>query len=113
MRDLMTDLAAPGAEEVRVLVAYLGKHAQKQVDPGILPEAGQTRAWSSYAQACAQCHTLPDPRRHTRAEWPVVVARMERNMAWMNRVVGSMRDPREPQYRPDEIVAYLQRNARR
>jgi len=41
-----------------------------------------------------------------------VVARMERNMAWMNRVAGSQRDPREPQYRTRDIVDYLQRHAR-
>jgi hypothetical protein len=37
---------------------------------------------------------------------------MERNMQWMNRVVGSQRDPREPQLRIDEIVRFLQRHAR-
>ena len=113
MRDLMTDIAAPGADEVKVLMAYLAKHGQEPADPNRLPEAGHSQAWRSYTQACNQCHTLPDPRRHSRAEWPGVVARMERNMAWMNRVVGSKRDPREPQYRADEIVAYLQRHARR
>jgi hypothetical protein len=38
---------------------------------------------------------------------------MERNMAWMNRVSGSQRNPQEPQYRTEEIVAYLQRHAQR
>ncbi|MBL8383454.1 MAG: hypothetical protein JNM90_10280 [Burkholderiales bacterium] len=113
MHDLMAGVSAPTVEETATLVAYLQKHAQKKVDPADLPEAGRTRAWESYTQACAQCHALPDPRRHTRAAWPAVVARMERNMQWMNRVVGSRHEPREPQYRADEIVAYLQRHARR
>jgi hypothetical protein len=38
---------------------------------------------------------------------------MEKNMLWMNRVVGSKADPREPQLRVDEILDYLGRHARR
>ncbi|MGE5792342.1 MAG: hypothetical protein ACM36B_06605, partial [Bacteroidota bacterium] len=59
------------------------------------------------------CHVLPDPRRHTVAEWPAVVARMEQNMAWMNRIVGTRRDPTEPQLRLDEIIGFLQKYARK
>ncbi len=114
MKDLMTGVQAPSAEETGVITAYLQRYAQKRVDPAALPEAAQhSRAWTSYVQACSQCHVAPDPQRHTRAAWPRVVARMENNMAWMNRVSGSRPDPREPQYRSDEITAYLQRHARR
>lgn len=113
MRELMVDLRSPEPVEVRILVAYLQKHAQSAVDPDALPEAGRSSAWSSYNRACTQCHTLPDPRRHTREEWPAVLARMEKNMQWMNRVTGSKPDPQEPQYRGDEILGYLQRYARR
>lgn len=113
MRDLMVSLRSPAAREVKILVAYLQKHAQAAVDPDALPEAGRSSAWSSYKRACTQCHTLPDPRRHTREEWPAVVARMEKNMQWMNRVTGSRPDPREPQYRREDILGYLQRHARR
>jgi len=31
---------------------------------------------------------LPDPQRHTAREWPQVVERMRRNMAWANRITG-------------------------
>ncbi len=113
MQSLMTDMQAPTPADVRSLTAYLQKHAQLRVEPDALPEAGRSRAWTSYTQACGQCHTLPDPQRHTRGEWPAVVARMEKNMQWMNRVIGSKADPREPQYRSDEIVGYLQKHARR
>ncbi len=113
MQGLMTDTEAPTPADVRSLVAYLQKHGQLRIEPEALPEAGRSRAWTSYTQACGQCHTLPDPRRHTRDEWPAVVARMEKNMQWMNRVIGSKADPREPQYRSDEIVSYLQKHARR
>jgi hypothetical protein len=38
---------------------------------------------------------------------------MERNMAWMNRVVGSKPVPGEPQLRIEEINAFLARHARK
>jgi hypothetical protein len=47
------------------------------------------------------------------AEWPAVVARMQENMQWMNRVVGSQPVPGEPQLRVEAIVDFLQRHARR
>ena len=113
MHGLMADMQAPTPAEVKNLVVYLQKHAQARIEADTLPEAGRSRAWTSYTQACGQCHTLPDPQRHSRGEWPAVVARMEKNMQWMNRVIGSKSDPREPQYRSEEIVGYLQKHARR
>jgi hypothetical protein len=113
MKDLMAGVAAPTEEETRVIVAYLQKHGQKHIEQAALPEANKTLAWAHYTQACSQCHIAPDPRRYSRSEWPRVVARMEKNMEWMNRVVGSKANPREPQYTREEIVAYLQRYARR
>jgi hypothetical protein len=63
--------------------------------------------------ACGQCHVLPDPRRHTAKEWPAVVERMQKNMDWMNRVVGSKPVHGEPQLRVEDINAFLIRYARR
>ncbi len=113
MKELMADVRAPDPEQTRVITAYLQKHAQKFVEQAALPEAGKTRAWTSYVQACAQCHIAPDPKRHRAADWPRVVTRMEQHMTWMNRVVGSRSNPVEPQYRSEEINAYLQRYARK
>jgi hypothetical protein len=56
---------------------------------------------------------LPDPKRHTAAEWRAVVARMERNMQWMNRVVGNQPMRGEPQLRIQDINRFLARHARR
>ncbi len=50
---------------------------------------------------------------HTAREWPAVVARMQKNMEWMNRVVSSKAVPGEPQLRIEEINAFLKRHARR
>jgi hypothetical protein len=63
--------------------------------------------------ACGQCHVLPDPRRHTAREWPAVVARMQKNMEWMNRVIGTKPIPGEPQLRIEDINAFLVRYARK
>lgn len=112
MRDMMAGVQAPSEEETRVLVAYLRENAMRPIDPGRYPDI-ESDAAKSFRLACSQCHALPDPKRHTAGEWPGVVARMEKNMLWMNRVVGTKSDPREPQLRVDEIVDYLTRHARR
>ena len=73
-------------------------------------------AGEAFRLACNQCHVLPDPRRHTAAEWRAVVARMQENMEWMNRVVGTQpaldRAAGEPQLRLEEINAFLEKHAR-
>jgi hypothetical protein len=112
MADMMAGVDAPDPEETKLLVAYLRKYAQKPLDAARYPEVN-TPAGESFRLACSQCHVLPDPRRHTAAEWPAVVARMQKNMEWMNRVVGSKPVPGEPQLNIDEINAFLARRARK
>jgi cytochrome c5 len=111
MKEMMAGVQAPTDEEARQLLAYLRQNSQRALDPRMYPDV-ESPAAQSFRLACNQCHVLPDPRRHTAREWPAVVQRMEQNMQWMNRVVGSRRDPREPQLRIDEIVRFLQRHAR-
>jgi hypothetical protein len=111
MADMMAGVTAPSADETRTLVAYLRRHAQQPLDAQRYPELAQPSA-EAFRVACSQCHVLPDPRRHSAAEWRAVVARMQQNMQWMNRVVGSHPDPDEPQLRVEEILAFLQRYAR-
>jgi hypothetical protein len=111
MADMMAGVAAPSRSETRTLVAYLRRHAQKPIDAARYPELAQPST-EPFRLACGQCHVLPDPRRHTAAEWRAVVARMQQNMRWMNRVVGSRPDPDEPQLRVEAILAFLQKYAR-
>jgi hypothetical protein len=66
-----------------------------------------------FAIACSQCHALPDPAQHTAREWPAVVKRMEEHMRWTNTVVGSPELRTTPELKTGEIVALLQRYARR
>jgi hypothetical protein len=112
MAEMMAGVRSPTDGEEKLIVAYLKRHGQHPIDAKRYPDLEQP-AGQSFRLACGQCHVLPDPRRHTAAEWPAVVARMERNMEWMNRVVGNTPDPREPQLRVDEILWFLQKYARR
>ena len=112
MEQMMAGVQAPAAGDKRELVAYLSRHGQAPLDPRQVPEVN-ARSAEPFRLACQQCHVLPDPRRHTAKEWPAVVARMERNMEWMNRVVGSKPVPGEPQLRIEDINAFLARNARK
>ena len=112
MAEMMAGVKAPSPPETATLVAYLKKHAQSPLDPARYPEVFQ-RSGEAFRLACNQCHVLPDPRRHTAAEWRSVVARMQQNMQWMNRVVGSRPIPGEPQLRVEEINTFLAKYARR
>jgi cytochrome c2 len=112
MTQMMAGVHAPAEEETRTLLAYLTRHAQKPLDARRYPELEQPSG-EAFRLACNQCHVLPDPKRHTAREWPAVVARMQQNMAWMNRVVGSQPLAGEPQLRVDEINAFLRKYARR
>ena len=112
MAEMMAGVEAPAPEETKVIVAYHVKHGQKALDPERIPEVNAPSA-EPFRLACGQCHVLPDPRRHTAKEWPAVTARMQKNMDWMNRVVGSKAVPGEPQLRIEDINAFLIRYARR
>ena len=112
MADMMAGVKAPNPDEVKIIVAYLRRHAQKPLDPKKYPEAF-TAEGEPFRLACNQCHTLPDPQRYTAKEWPAVVARMQENMEWMNRVVGTRPIPGEPQLRIEDINAFLARYAKR
>ena len=112
MAEMMVGVEAPSPEETQAIVAYHRKHALRPLDAKKLPEVSSSSA-ESFRLACAQCHALPDPRMHTPKEWPAVVARMQKNMEWMNRVVGSKPVPGEPQLKIEEINAFLIRHARR
>jgi cytochrome c2 len=115
MAEMMAGVKAPAPEETQVLIQYLQKHAQTPLDEARYPEVNRPSG-EAFRLACSQCHVLPDPARHTAAEWRAVVARMQENMEWMNRVVGTQpalnQAAGEPQLRVEEINAFLARYAR-
>jgi hypothetical protein len=116
MAQMMAGVKAPLPEETQALTQYLQKHAQTPLDETRYPELRRPSG-EAFRLACSQCHVLPDPQRHTAAEWRAVVARMQENMEWMNRVVGTQpqadRIAGEPQLKVDEINAFLARYAKR
>ena len=111
MAEMMAGVKVPAAEDKREITAYLQRHAQEPLDPARYPEVNR-RSGEAFRVACNQCHVLPDPKRHTAQEWRSVVARMQENMEWMNRVVGSQRVPGEPQLRVEAILGFLEKHAR-
>ena len=66
------------AERYEIL-QYLTGNAMK-VSGSVLPEG---RGREAFSVICSRCHALPDPRVHSKADWPIVFARMERNMERM------------------------------
>jgi len=112
MAQMMAGVKAPAAEDTKAIVAYLRRHAQKPLDPARYPEVNQPSG-EAFRLACNQCHVLPDPKRYTALEWPRVVARMQENMEWMNRVVASKPAPGEPRLAIEEINAFLVKHARK
>src|SRR5918996_2641512 len=111
MAEMMAGVKAPGPEDTKAITAYLRRHAQKPLDPARYPEVNRPSG-EAFRVACNQCHVLPDPKRYTAAQWRRVVTRMQENMEWMNRVVGSKPLPREPRLPVEEINAFLARHAR-
>src|SRR6185295_1226236 len=82
-----------------------------------LPER-ESRGGKLVVAYCVQCHNLPNPAMHHPAKWPgivqrMVVARMQENMEWMNRVVGSKPLPGERELRVEEINAFLAKYAKK
>jgi len=111
MKEMMAGISAPSDEEAEALTRYMRRHAQKPLDPNRYPDIATAEA-EAFRLACKQCHVLPDPARHTAREWPAVVSRMQRNIEWMNRVVGSRPVKGEPQLRVPDIVAWLVKHSR-
>lgn len=110
MQEMMDRVEAPGDEEIRAVTAYLRKHGQREMDP--MHPALKSEAGQMFTIACTQCHGLPDPQRHTALEWPAVVERMKRHMAWANTVVGDASLRTTPILDTTKIVRFLQRHAR-
>jgi mono/diheme cytochrome c family protein len=111
MQEMMADVKAPSAAEQTTLIRYLQKYAQKEIDAQKYSDL-KSPPGQMFSIACSQCHVLPDPRRHTALEWPRVVERMQRNMAWANRVTGDSALCTSPELNTEEIIRFLQRHSR-
>lgn len=99
MRMMMGDVRAPSADEERIIVDYLRRHALRTVSEDELP-ATELPGGPLFARTCSRCHALPDPGLYGPDQWPVVVERMRENMRTMEVAELSDEDARR-------IVEYL------
>jgi len=93
----------PPLDALNALLAYVQGNALQQVRPEELT-AGERGDRVAYLTACTRCHAAPSPALHPPEAWAGIVARMQGNMALMNR----------PPLAPEEraaIVRFLQASA--
>jgi cytochrome c5 len=98
----MLQVKVPTAAERFAILDYLTTNALK-VSGSTLP-AGPGR--EAFSQVCSRCHALPDPKQHSREDWPTVYARMEKNME-------RMKVPPPTREQTSDILLYLQTVASR
>ncbi len=99
----MMQIESPSQAELGILSSYLGVHSMVGMDPQRSMEMTGPGA-DAFREICSACHALPDPRQHTRDEWPAVVDRMTRNMRSLDRVVPSDREL-------EHVITFLRSNA--
>ncbi len=87
----------PTLAERSEILEYLTANALK-VNSGPLPP-GKGR--EAFVLLCSRCHAAPDPGLHTAEQWPVVLARVERNMRRMNVYLPTGMES-------EDILSYLQ-----
>jgi cytochrome c5 len=92
----------PTMAERFAILDYLTANALKVSGASLPPGSGR----EAFSQVCSRCHALPDPRVHSREDWPTVFARMERNME-------RMKVPPPTREQTSDILLYLQMVASR
>jgi mono/diheme cytochrome c family protein len=70
---------SPAASERYEILQCLTANALKVSGSALPPGRGR----DVFGLVCSRCHALPDPRDHAKTDWPIVFARMERNMERM------------------------------
>ena len=91
----------PTSAERFAMLEYVTANALKVSGSTLPPGPGR----EAFSQVCSRCHALPDPRVHSREDWPTVFARMERNME-------RMKVPPPTREQTTDILLYLQSVAR-
>ncbi len=87
----------PTMAERFAILDYLNTNALKVSGATLPPGPGR----EAFSQVCSRCHALPDPRVHSREDWPTVFARMERNME-------RMKVPPPTREQTTDLLLYLQ-----
>ena len=94
----------PSYAEEQSIQNYLQKHAQIAMEKSQYPDL-DTPAGIAFLQTCSRCHSAPDPKQHTSAEWPSVVQRMVHNMKIMRKQIPD-------QKKVDLVTEFLQKHAK-
>ncbi len=89
---------APEQKSVDQIVAYLSRHALREIDPSLAND--RSPAGVLFQKKCTQCHGLPDPKLHNSSEWTSVVERMRVNISRMQKEPISDSEK-------EELVRYL------
>ncbi len=87
----------PSLSDRSDILEYLTANALKV--GGAPPPPGKGR--EAFLTSCSRCHAAPDPGLHSKEEWPVVLARVERNMKRMNVATPTGLES-------EDILSYLQ-----
>jgi cytochrome c5 len=87
----------PSQSDRSDILEYLTTNALKV--GGTPPPPGKGR--EAFLATCSRCHAAPDPGLHSKEEWPVVMARVERNMKRMNVATPTGLES-------EDILSYLQ-----
>jgi hypothetical protein len=96
------EVNVPTIPERAALLDYLLANALRVSGATLPPGRGR----EEFSLVCSRCHALPDPRMHSPGDWPVVFARMERNME-------RMKSPPLTGTQTTDILVYLQTLAAR
>lgn len=99
-RRMMMHIEAPNENEYKILMEYIEKNAQQTIKIEEL-QGSKTQGGQAFQKICTECHALPDPKQHSKNEWPAVVDRMRKNMV-------SMGVPVPGQEITDNILKFLQ-----
>ena len=92
----------PTMAERFAMLDYVTTNALRVSGATLPPGPGR----EAFSQVCSRCHALPDPRVHSREDWPTVFARMEQNMA-------RMQVPPSTREQATDLLLYLQTVASR
>ena len=70
------------------ILGYLQRHAFQGMNPDDLPDSPE-RGAKLFKEACAACHTLPDPSMHSMRVWEYVLSKMQQFQKEMGEPVMS------------------------
>jgi len=103
MMDGMMGIKSPDEKEITTVIDYLQANAQQPINRAAYTDLDSTNG-KIFAQTCAQCHVLPEPKQHTAKQWPTIIGRMLSHIAVRNKPMPENRKVKQ-------ITEYLQKHS--